>query len=205
MGMSMSAMAMPGIDDMPGMSHEEHAMRMGGEVRHGPDRHGRGNSMVPAMTSERLGDPGIGLGNDGWRVLVYRDLRSPVPALDDRDANRDIEVHLTGNMERYMWSFDGRKYSEARDLIPIGLQERVRITFVNDTMMEHPIHLHGMWMVLENGAGDRQPRKHTVSVKPAERVSVLIEPDVPGRWALHCHILYHMESGMFRVVEVPGA
>lgn len=103
-----------------------------------------------------------------------------------------------------MWSFDGRKYSDARDPIPIGLRERVRITLVNDTMMEHPIHLHGMWMVLENGAGERQPRKHTVNVKPAERVSVLVEPDEPGKWAFHCHILYHMETGMFRVVEVPA-
>ncbi len=205
MGMAMGA-AMPGMADTPGMSHAGHAM--GGatsrDVPHGPDSHGPGNSMVPEVTAPRLDDPGIGLGNDGWRVLTYRDLRSAAPTLDEREAGRDLELHLTGNMERYMWSFDGRKYSDARDPIPIGLRERIRITFVNDTMMEHPIHLHGMWMVLENGAGERQPRKHTVNVKPAERVSVLVEPDVPGRWALHCHILYHMETGMFRVVEVPA-
>ncbi|MEA3247071.1 MAG: copper resistance system multicopper oxidase [Gemmatimonadota bacterium] len=206
MGMAMGSTAMPGMADMPGMSHAGHAMgsTAAPDVPHGPDDHGPGNSMVPAVTAPRLDDPGIGLGGDGWRVLTYRDLRSAAPTLDERDAGRDLELHLTGNMERYMWSFDGRKYSDARDPIPIGMHERVRITFVNDTMMEHPIHLHGMWMVLENGAGERQPRKHTVNVKPAERVSVLVEPDVPGRWALHCHILYHMETGMFRVVEVPA-
>jgi CopA family copper-resistance protein len=206
MGMAMGSAAMPGMPDMPGVSHAGHAMdgAAARDVPHGPDTHGPGNSMVPEVTAPRLDDPGIGLGSDGWRVLTYRDLRSAAPTLDERDAGRDLELHLTGNMERYMWSFDGRKYSDARDPIPIGLRERIRITFVNDTMMEHPIHLHGMWMVLENGAGERQPRKHTVNVKPAERVSVLVEPDVPGRWALHCHILYHMETGMFRVVEVPA-
>jgi len=212
MGMAMGGSAMPGMSgmkgmaEMPGMEHAGHgkAGAPSGEVRHGPDGHGPGNSMVPQVTSPRLDDPGIGLGADGWRVLAYSDLRSVAPTFDERDAERDLELHLTGNMERYMWSFDGRKYSDARDPIPIGLRERVRITLVNDTMMEHPIHLHGMWMVLENGAGERQPRKHTVNVKPAERVSVLVEPDEPGKWAFHCHILYHMETGMFRVVEVPA-
>ena len=101
-----------------------------------------------------------------------------------------------------MWSFDGKKYSEAQEPIRFHYGERVRLTFVNDTMMEHPLHLHGMWMHLENGAGAYLPRKHTVIVKPAERVSVAISADAPGRWAFHCHLLLHMEAGMFRVVEV---
>jgi FtsP/CotA-like multicopper oxidase with cupredoxin domain len=173
-------------------------------VAHGPDRHGVANSTVPDATGPRLDDPGVGLGDDGRRVLLYSDLRSLTPTDRGEPVDREIELHLTGNMERYLWSFDGKKFSQASDPIPIRLAERVRITFVNDTMMEHPIHLHGMWMVLENGAGDYRPRKHTVNVKPAERLSVVVTPDVPGKWALHCHILYHMEAGMFRVVEVAG-
>jgi len=101
-----------------------------------------------------------------------------------------------------MWSFDGKKYSEAREPIHLRYGERLRLTFVNDTMMEHPLHLHGMWMHLENGAGSYLPRKHTVIVKPAERLSVAVSADAPGRWAFHCHLLLHMEAGMFRVVEV---
>ena len=101
-----------------------------------------------------------------------------------------------------MWSFDGKKYSDAKEPIHFRYGERLRWTFVNDTMMEHPLHLHGMFMELENGAGDYLPRKHTVIVKPAERVSVAITADAPGHWAFHCHLLLHMEAGMFRVVEV---
>lgn len=199
----MEGMTMSAMPTMPGMTHGEHDVS--GAVPHGPDHHGPGNAMVPEVTQPRLRDPGIGLGDDGRRVLTYTDLRSTTPTGDVLDPDREIEIHLTGNMERFMWSFDGKKYSEARTPIPIGLKERVRVTFVNDTMMEHPIHVHGMFMVLENGAGDHQPRKHTVNVKPAERLSVLVEPEVPGAWALHCHILYHMEAGMFRVIRVPAA
>ena len=135
-------------------------------------------------------------------MLLYSDLGSLVPWRDTREPGREVELHLTGNMERYLWSFDGKKFSQAPEPIPFQLGERLRVTFVNDTMMEHPIHLHGMWMELDNGSGAFNPRKHTVNVKPAERLSVLVTPDVPGKWALHCHILYHMETGMFRVVEV---
>ena len=120
----------------------------------------------------------------------------------DGEPERELELHLTGNMERYMWSFDGKKFSEVKAPIPFHFDERLRLILVNDTMMEHPIHLHGMWMELENGHGTRIPRKHTVSVKPAERLSVLISADAPGRWAFHCHLLYHMDMGMFRVVRV---
>jgi FtsP/CotA-like multicopper oxidase with cupredoxin domain len=113
-----------------------------------------------------------------------------------------VELHITGNMERYMWSFDGKKYSEASAPIPFRYGERLRLVLVNDSMMEHPIHLHGMFMELENGAGPNQPRKHTISVKPAERLTLAITADAPGQWAMHCHLLLHMELGMFRVVEV---
>ncbi len=203
MGMAMDGMAEMEGADMPGMEHGEPGGKTAADaVPHGPDGHGPGNSMVPEVTGPRLDDPGVGLGEDGWRVLVYRDLRRIDPSFDMREPVREVELHLTGNMERYMWSFDGKKFSQAPEPIPFGLGERLRVTFVNDTMMEHPIHLHGMWMELENGAGSCLPRKHTVNVKPAERLSFLVTPDVTGKWAMHCHILYHMDTGMFRVVEV---
>ena len=174
-------------------------------VMHAPDTHGPGNSAVPMASRSRLDDPGSGFEGVEGKVLVYTDLQSLTPHSDRRDPEREIELHITGNMERYMWSFDGKKYSEAKTPIPFRYGERLRLILVNDTMMEHPIHLHGMWMDLENGHGVHQPRKHTISVKPAERLSVAITADAPGQWALHCHLLLHMELGMFRVVEVsPG-
>jgi FtsP/CotA-like multicopper oxidase with cupredoxin domain len=122
---------------------------------------------------------------------------------DQRKPEREIELHLTGNMARYIWSIDGKKYSESPAPIPFRYGERLRLTLVNDTMMEHPMHLHGMWMYLENGQGEYLPRKHTIVVKPAERISVAIAADAKGKWAFHCHLLIHMEMGMFRVVQVP--
>ncbi len=174
-------------------------------VQHGPDDHGPGNTRIPDVTRGQLDEPGIGLEDAEHRVLVYTDLRRLVPGEDQREPEREIELHLTGNMDRYIWGFDGKKYSEAAEPIPFREGERLRLTFVNDTMMNHPMHLHGMWMELVNGAGKHKPRKHTFNVKPAERVSVDITVDAPGRWAMHCHILYHMDAGMFRVVEVGGA
>jgi CopA family copper-resistance protein len=171
-------------------------------VKHGPDDHGPGNQMVAEYSQNRMGEPGRGLEGSERRVLLYTDLKSLVPYPDQREPEREIELHLTGNMNRYMWSFDGKKYSEAKDPIHFRYGERLRMTFVNDTMMEHPIHLHGMWMHLENGAGAYLPRKHTVVVKPAERLSVAVTADAPGPWAFHCHLLLHMEAGMFRAVEV---
>ncbi len=173
-------------------------------VRHGPDDHGSGNQMIAEYSRSRLMEPGTGLDQTERRVLVYTDLKRLIPISDRREPERTIELHLTGHMVRYLWSFDGKKYSEAPDPIPLRDGERLRLVFVNDTMMEHPIHLHGMWMELENGAGEFLPRKHTVIVKPAERLSVAVTVDAPGRWALHCHLLLHMEAGMFRVVEVAG-
>ncbi|MDC4206992.1 MAG: copper resistance system multicopper oxidase (plasmid) [Candidatus Manganitrophus sp.] len=191
--------------DMPGMPMEDQRRsEIPGStpVKHGPDTHGPGNQMVPDFTRSRLDEPGIGLGNDGRRVLVYTDLKSLHPYPDRRQPERELEIHITGHMERFIWSFDGKKFSEAKEPIHFRFGERLRWTFVNDTMMEHPLHLHGMFMELENGAGPNLPRKHTVNVKPAERVSVAITADAPGRWAFHCHLLFHMEAGMFRVVEV---
>jgi CopA family copper-resistance protein len=164
---------------------------------------GPGNSMIAEAPRSRLGEPGIGLGEDGRRVLVYTDLRALVPNYEHQhEPDRSLELHLTGNMERYMWSFDGRSFSEVTDDIPFVYGERLRVTLVSDTMMEHPIHLHGMWMVLDNGAGPYRPRKHTINVKPGEKLSFEVNADAPGRWAFHCHLLYHMEMGMFRVVSV---
>jgi CopA family copper-resistance protein len=171
-------------------------------VKHGPDDHGPGNQMVAEYSRNRIGEPGRGLEGGDRRVLLYTDLKSLAPYPDQREPEREIELHLTGQMNRYMWSFDGKKYSEAKDPIRFRYGERVRLTFVNDTMMEHPLHLHGMWMHLENGAGAHLPRKHTVIVKPAERLSVAVTADALGPWAFHCHLLFHMDAGMFRVVEV---
>jgi FtsP/CotA-like multicopper oxidase with cupredoxin domain len=128
-------------------------------------------------------------------------LRAERPWPGFKSPSREVEIHLTGNMERFMWSIDGVPFEDAEP-IRFTLGERLRLTMVNDSMMNHPMHLHGMWMELENGHGDRIPRVHTVNVKPAERVSLLITADAPGRWAFHCHVLYHMEVGMFRIVEV---
>jgi CopA family copper-resistance protein len=164
---------------------------------HGPDTHGPGNAAIPMETRSRLAE----LGDDGWRVLTYAAIRALELRDDFRAPDREIELHLTGNMERFMWSIDGVKASDAPP-IPVRHGERIRLTLVNDTMMNHPMHLHGMWMELENGHGERIPRVHTVNVKPAERLSLLFTADAPGPWAFHCHILYHMEAGMFRVVQV---
>ena len=172
-------------------------------VKHGPDHHGSGNQSTPDATRSRLDDPGVGLGGEDRRVLVYTDLKALQPYPDRRQPERELELHATGHMERFIWSFEGKKFSQDPKPIPFRYGERLRWTFVNDTMMEHTFHLHGMFMELENGTGDFLPRKHTVIVKPAERVSVAITVDAPpGRWAFHCHLLLHMETGMFRVVEV---
>ncbi len=158
--------------------------------------------MIAARPRNRLDEPGVGLENTGTRVLVYNDLRSLVPAYDTRPPGREVEIHLTGNMDRYMWSFDGRKFSEVDGPIRFTYGERLRLILVNDTMMDHPIHLHGMWMEMENDGGAYRPRKHTISLKPGEMISALITADAPGDWAFHCHLLFHMDAGMFRVVSV---
>jgi len=157
--------------------------------------------MVAMSTAPRLHDPGDGLNGNGRRVLTYADLRALYRGVDGRPPTREIILHLTGNMERFIWGFDGRKFSQAEP-IHLKLGERVRFILINDTMMEHPIHLHGLWSELENGSGEFSPYKHTLIVKPAERLSYLVSADTPGRWAFHCHLQYHMEAGMFRTVVV---
>lgn len=156
---------------------------------------------VAEAPTERLSEPGVGLSNNGRRVLTYADLRARYRGADPRPPERDIEIHLTGNMERFIWGFNGAKFSSAEP-IELKLGERVRFILVNDTMMAHPIHLHGLWSELENNNGELRPYKHTINVKPGERLSYLVSADTPGRWAYHCHLLYHMESGMFRTVIV---
>ena len=212
-GMATPAAKKPdAMADMPGMEKKVGASSAKASeipgitpVTHGADHHGTGNQAVPDVTRSRLSEPGTGLGDDGRRVLVYTDLKALEPFYDTRKPGRELEIHITGHMERFIWSFDGKKFSDAKEPIAFRFGERLRWTFVNDTMMEHPLHLHGMWMHLENGAGEYLPRKHTVNIKPAERVSVAITADARGNWAFHCHLLLHMEAGMFRIVGVSGA
>lgn len=207
MGMDHSAMA--AMDEHAGHDMGEDAPAMAlraagtlpAETMHGSDTHGVGNAMVPMSTKSRLAEAGAGLGEDGRRVLQYSALRAVAPWPEFRAPTREIELHLTGNMERFTWGIDGIPHDRATP-IEFAHGERLRLTMVNDTMMNHPMHLHGMWMVLENGQGDRSPRVHTINVKPAERVSLLVTADALGRWAFHCHVLYHMEVGMFREVRV---
>ncbi|HIC45329.1 MAG TPA: copper resistance system multicopper oxidase [Methylophaga aminisulfidivorans] len=171
------------------------------KVTHQDGGHGPGAAMIAENPVSRLNEPGVGLEHVDHRVLVYGDLIGAHPWPDEREPVREIELHLTGNMEKYMWSFDGIEFTEVDGPIEFHYGERLRLILVNDTMMEHPIHLHGMWMELENGQYPR-PRKHTISVKPSEVVSLQISADALGSWAFHCHLLYHMEAGMFRVVSV---
>jgi FtsP/CotA-like multicopper oxidase with cupredoxin domain len=167
----------------------------------GPLHVGPEVTMVAMNTSPRLHDPGDGLQGNGRRVLTYADLHALYKGVDGRPPTREIVLHLTGNMQRFIWGLDGRKFSQAEP-IHLKLGERVRFVLINDTMMEHPMHLHGLWSELENGSGEFAPYKHTLIVKPAERVTYLVSADTPGRWAFHCHLLYHMEAGMFCTVIV---
>ena len=203
-GMDHSAMGHGPTTGMDAMAHASMGQDKANDMTammHGPDDHGPGSDMIAMMPANRLSEPGIGLEDTARRVLVYTDLRSIKPGYDLRAPSRDVELHLTGNMKRFIWSFDGKKLSEAEPIrLPYG--ERVRFTFVNDTMMNHPLHLHGMWSELDNGAGAYKPRKHVINVKPGERLSFEVTADALGEWAFHCHLLYHMEAGMFRKIVV---
>ena len=186
-----------------GMDHGSMKMRDTSSVP--PDvALGPGIDMVSANPADRMGDPGLGLDKVGHKVLTYRDLTALEPNDDPRKPSRHMQIHLTGNMERYMWSFDGRKFNAVADQpIRFAYNERVRVKLVNDTMMAHPIHLHGHFFELVNGA-DRmhQPQKHTVIVQPGGSATFDLTADEPGDWAFHCHLLYHMHAGMFQVVTV---
>ncbi len=157
--------------------------------------------MQTSATSPRLDDPGIGLRDNGRTVLRYDDMHSLFEDPDGREPNRDIELHLTGHMEKFAWSFDGVPFVSAEPLW-MNYGERLRIVLVNDTMMTHPIHLHGMWSDLESEDGRFQLRKHTVDMPPGTRRSYRVRADALGRWAFHCHLMYHMEGGMMREVRV---
>lgn len=164
----------------------------------------RGNPLVDMqaeMPVSKLDDPGIGLRGNGRRVLTYADLRSVFDDPDGRDPSRTIELHLTGHMERFSWSFNGIRFADAEPL-RLTYGERVRIVLVNDTMMTHPVHLHGMWSDLEDDDGRFLVRKHTIDMPPGSRRSYRVTADALGRWAYHCHLLFHMEAGMFREVRV---
>ncbi len=196
-----------------GMSMEGHKMSEGSgmemdmrdtsklpdEVKVGP-----GIAMVSANPVNRMGDPGIGLSGLKHKVLNYKMLEAKEPNQDTRTPSRLLEIHLTGNMERYMWSFDGKKFNAVSDQpIRFAYNERVRVKLVNDTMMAHPIHLHGHFFELVNGASpEKQPRKHTVIVQPGGMAQFDLTANEVGDWAFHCHLLYHMHAGMFQIVTV---
>jgi FtsP/CotA-like multicopper oxidase with cupredoxin domain len=156
---------------------------------------------VAADPRRDLDDPGVGLRDNGRRVLTYADLRTLAGPTDPRPASRDIVLHLTGHMERFVWSFNGRKFSESEPL-KFNYGERLRLVLINDSMMNHPIHLHGMWGEVQGPDGGVTFRKHTINVQPAQQVSYLVTANAIGHWAYHCHLLYHMEAGMFREVHV---
>jgi len=204
--MGHGAMASMDHSNMAGMDHSSMA-GMDHSAMAPMQQHPAGETDNPLVDMQtmapraNLDDPGIGLRGNGRRVLTYADLRSPYPDPDGREPSRDIELHLTGHMERFAWSFDGIKFSDAAPL-RLAYGERVRITLVNDTMMTHPIHLHGLWSDLEDEHGRFLVRKHTVDIPPGSRRSYRVSADTPGRWAYHCHLLYHMETGMFREVRV---
>jgi CopA family copper-resistance protein len=218
----------PGTDhsNMPGMTAS--APSAGGGSTAGMD-HGAGGSAVAGMDHssmdmrdeskvsfpvgvgvdaiapnpvDRTGDPGIGLDDVGHRVLTYKDLVSLTPNKDTREPTRFIEIHLTGNMERFMWSLDGEQLSENPEPYRFARNERVRMRLVNDTMMTHPMHLHGHFWEIVNGNPGNQPLKHTVKVLPGGFIDLDLTADAPGDWAFHCHLLYHMHAGMMRVVKV---
>ncbi len=199
--MSDQGSSMAGIDhsgmDMPGMDHGS-----GGMQQHPASEDG--NPLVDMQTMSpvpKLNDPGIGLRDNGRKVLSYAMLKSTFDDPDGRDPGRDIELHLTGHMEKFAWSFDGLKFADVKPL-RLNYGERLRIVLVNDTMMAHPIHLHGMWSDLEDEQGNFMVRKHTIDMPPGSKRSYRVRADALGGWAYHCHMLYHMESGMMREVRV---
>ena len=199
-GMDHSAMAgQPGMD-MGSMEMGPMNMRdfsKAPQVKRSP-----GVQTISPMPMDRTGEPGQGLENVGHKVLVYKDLVALERNPDVRAPDRSLDIHLTGNMERFMWSFDGEKMSDVHDPIPFIEGERVRINLINDSMMGHPIHIHGHFFELVTGHGDPAPRKHTVIVQPGGKVTWDFTADAVGDWAFHCHLLYHMHAGMMRVVSV---
>ncbi|HEY8327057.1 MAG TPA: copper resistance system multicopper oxidase [Rhodanobacter sp.] len=212
-GMDHSGMQGMNHGAMPGMAmdHGQHAMHDAAAAnplavpsttaRHARSEYGPGTDMRVDMAHTRLDDPGIGLRDNGRRVLTLADLHTPGGPLDARGAEREVELHLTGNMERYTWSVDGLDFGQSTP-VHFRYGERLRVILHNDTMMTHPMHLHGMWSELESPDGRFLARRHTLPVQPAQRISFLVTADALGRWAWHCHLLLHMDAGMFREVVV---
>lgn len=200
-GHDMSAMMGMGQGDM------DHSAHGGGSTASKAPKHPaseRNNPLVDmqsSATEPKLDDPGIGLRDNGRQVLTYGAMRSLFEDPDGREPSRDVELHLTGHMEKFSWSFDGIPFASAEPL-RLNYGERMRIVLVNDTMMQHPIHLHGVWSDLENAQGEFQVRKHTIDMPPGTRRSYRVRADALGRWAYHCHLLYHMEAGMMREVRI---
>ena len=212
--------AVPVMDPMPSLSHADMGMDHGlmghHSVNEGAGAHnshaapareprvpvveGSHVDMMATHPQVRLNDPGVGLRNNNRRVLTYADIVGLTSTIDKRDPSREIELHLTGNMSRYMWSINGVAFNDAKPIV-LRYGERVRVTLINNTMMNHPMHLHGMWSELETGNADYLPRKHTIVVQPGSQISYLVTADAKGHWAYHCHLLYHMK-GMFRRVVV---
>lgn len=193
--------------DMGGEGHSMDGMKMRDPLLLPPDVEvGPGIDMVSMNPVDKLGDPGLGLRDVDHRVLTYKMLSALEPNRDTREPSRLLELHLTGNMERYMWSFDGKMYSAVSDHpIRFAWNERVRVKLVNNTMMAHPIHLHGMFFTLVNGeAPAHQPRKNIVIVQPGASATFDLTADEPGDWAFHCHLIYHMHGGMMQTVTVMG-
>ena len=186
------------MDDLTGATVESKKTI---QVHHANTEFGASVDMRVDTPRTNLDDPGIGLRNNGRRVLTYADLYTIGGSPDNRPVSREIEMHLTGNMQRYTWSFDGVEYNDAKP-IHFRFGERLRVILVNDTMMTHPVHLHGMWSDLESPDGQFQVRKHTIVVQPAQRVTFLVSANALGRWPWHCHLFYHMHAGMFREVVV---
>ncbi len=205
MGHTPMHMNKSGHGGMAGMDHSamgHHGMQHGDGLSHpASETNNPAVDMQTMAPTPRLDDPGIGLRDNGRRVLTYADMHSLFDDPDGRDPGREITLHLTGHMERYSWGFDGIKFADAEPL-RLRYGERLRITLVNDTMMEHPIHLHGVWSDLEDEHGNFLVRKHTVNMPPGTKRSYRVRADALGRWAYHCHLLFHMEAGMFREVRI---
>ncbi|WP_417567572.1 copper resistance system multicopper oxidase [Marinobacter sp.] len=201
-------LTMADMSGMPGMDHGD--MDHGDMTAQGDMDHSNMSDMDHSAMMEGGSDPFYAKGSgiapaaaNGGKFLSYADLKAQKPLYEEREPTREIELRLTGNMERYTWSINGVKYEDA-DPIRLKYGERVRFKFVNETMMTHPMHLHGMWSILDVGAGEWNPIKHTVSVQPGTTVYMETEVDAPGQWAFHCHLSYHAAAGMFRKVIVEG-
>jgi CopA family copper-resistance protein len=208
MSMDGADMAQPEVSSSPmnhsnmaGMDHSQMADMPGMQGHPASEDNNPLVDMQAMSVSPKLSDPGLGLRNNGRKVLTYADLKSTFEDPDGREPTRTIELHLTGHMEKFAWSFNGIKFSDAGPLL-LKYGERIRIVLINDTMMTHPIHLHGMWSDLEDETGNFLVRKHTIDMPPGTKRSYRVTADALGRWAYHCHLLYHMEMGMFREVRV---